>query len=99
MKDGINEVRAGFAPLQTPRNMTAALVDRLTKEITSGKLKPNEKLPTEQEMIASLGVSRTVVREASSPGRARGYSLQATGGAARSASAPNASTRAKRFTV
>src|SRR5581483_4712918 len=37
---------------------------RLTADITSGKLAPGARLPTEQEMIAATGVSRTVVREA-----------------------------------
>ncbi len=53
-----------FAPLKPPRNLTGELVARLTEEITSGKFKPRERLPTEQEMIAAFGVSRTVVREA-----------------------------------
>ena len=37
---------------------------RLTADIVSGKLAPGSQLPTEQEMIAATGVSRTVVREA-----------------------------------
>ena len=51
-------------PLQAPRNLTAELVSRLTADITSGKLLPGSRLPTEQEMIAATGVSRTVIREA-----------------------------------
>ena len=51
-------------PLQAPRNLTAELVNRLTADITSGKLPPGSRLPTEQEMIAATGVSRTVIREA-----------------------------------
>src|SRR5580693_7683030 len=51
-------------PLQAPRNLTAELVTRLTADITSGKLPPGSRLPTEQEMIAATGVSRTVIREA-----------------------------------
>jgi DNA-binding FadR family transcriptional regulator len=53
-----------FKPLVAPRGLTAELVDRLTADITSGKLAPGSRLPTEQEMIAATGVSRTVVREA-----------------------------------
>jgi DNA-binding FadR family transcriptional regulator len=49
-----------------------ALVERLTSDITSGKFAPGSRLPTEQEMIASLGVSRTVVREAVAALRAEG---------------------------
>lgn len=47
-----------------PRGLTGELVARLTAEIVSGKLSPGSQLPTEQEMIAATGVSRTVVREA-----------------------------------
>lgn len=53
-----------FQPLAAPRGLTAELVARLTADITSGKLAPGSRLPTEQEMIAATGVSRTVVREA-----------------------------------
>jgi GntR family transcriptional repressor for pyruvate dehydrogenase complex len=51
-------------PLDAPRRLTAQLVSRLTADITSGKLAPGQRLPTEQEMIAATGVSRTVIREA-----------------------------------
>jgi DNA-binding FadR family transcriptional regulator len=51
-------------PLDAPRRLTTELVARLTADITSGKLPPGSRLPTEQEMIAATGVSRTVIREA-----------------------------------
>jgi GntR family transcriptional regulator, transcriptional repressor for pyruvate dehydrogenase complex len=51
-------------PLNAPRRLTAELVARLTADITGGKLPPGARLPTEQEMIAATGVSRTVIREA-----------------------------------
>jgi DNA-binding FadR family transcriptional regulator len=51
-------------PLEAPRGLTGELVARLTADIVSGKLPPGSQLPTEQEMIAATGVSRTVVREA-----------------------------------
>ncbi len=51
-------------PLEAPRGLTAELVARLTADITSGKLPPGSRLPTEQQMIAATGVSRTVIREA-----------------------------------
>ena len=51
-------------PLTAPRGLTGELVARLTASIVSGKLPPGSRLPTEQEMIAATGVSRTVVREA-----------------------------------
>lgn len=61
-----------FRPLRPPRNLSGELVARLSEEITSGNLAPNERLPTEQEMIATFGVSRTVVREAIAALRAEG---------------------------
>lgn len=51
-------------PLEAPRGLTGELVARLTASIVGGKLPPGSRLPTEQEMIAATGVSRTVVREA-----------------------------------
>jgi DNA-binding FadR family transcriptional regulator len=50
--------------IDAPRGLTAELVARLTADITSGKLPPGSRLPTEQQMIAATGVSRTVIREA-----------------------------------
>ncbi len=61
-----------FRPLVPPRNLKDELIDRLTAEIKSGALKPSDKLPTEQKMIAAFGVSRTVVREALAALRAEG---------------------------
>lgn len=61
-----------MAPIAANRNLTAELVDRLSGEILSGKLAPGSKLPTEQEMVAATGVSRTVVREAVAALRAEG---------------------------
>jgi GntR family transcriptional repressor for pyruvate dehydrogenase complex len=66
------EPAAILAPLAPPRNRTAEVVERLAAEIGSGRLKPGARLPTEQEMVAALGVSRTVVREAVAGLRAQG---------------------------
>src|ERR1041384_8258091 len=63
---------AAFAPLTAPRSLTHELVERLGADITSGKLAPGARLPTEQELIAATGVSRTVVREAVAALRAEG---------------------------
>jgi DNA-binding FadR family transcriptional regulator len=59
-------------PLSPPRNLTREAVDRLAAEITGGKLRPGARLPTEQEMMSAMGVSRTVVREAVAALRAQG---------------------------
>src|SRR5882757_272311 len=59
-------------PLAAPRSLSGELVARLTADITSGKIPPGARLPTEQEMIAATGVSRTVAREAVAALRADG---------------------------
>lgn len=68
-----------FAPLAAPRSLTAALVERLTQQIVSGTLAPGSRLPTEQEMTAAMGVSRTVVREAVAALRAEGLVMTRQG--------------------
>lgn len=68
-----------FRPLRPPRNLTSELTARLTEEIISGKLAPASRLPTEQEMIATFGVSRTVVREAIAALRAEGLVVSRQG--------------------
>lgn len=67
-----DEKLGAFRPLAAPPRLTAELVTRLTADILGGKLAPGSRLPTEQEMIASTGVSRTVVREAVAHLRAEG---------------------------
>ena len=64
--------RTLYRPLRPQRNLSAELVERLTEEITEGRLRPGERLPTEAEMIRLFGVSRTVVREAIAAMRAVG---------------------------
>lgn len=59
-------------PIRPSRNLTDEIVERIAGEISSGRLPIGAKLPTEQEMMAGMGVSRTVVREAVSALRARG---------------------------
>lgn len=68
-----------FRRLSPPKNLTAELVDLLSREITSGKLAPGERLLTEQAMMATFGVSRTVVREAVSALRSEGLVLTRQG--------------------
>lgn len=54
------------------RTLAEEAVASLTESIRQGKLLPGDKLPTESEIMASLGVSRTVVREALSRLQASG---------------------------
>src|SRR3954471_8706049 len=67
-----SEKPAGLSVIAVPRSLTAELVTRLAADITSGKIPPGSQLPTEQELIAATGVSRTVVREAVAALRAEG---------------------------
>ncbi|HEX6978974.1 MAG TPA: FadR/GntR family transcriptional regulator [Alphaproteobacteria bacterium] len=64
--------RSLLTPLAPLRNRTSEVVERLRAEITSGKLKPGARLPTEQALMSALGVSRTVVREAVAALKAEG---------------------------
>jgi len=69
---GGSERLSVFQPVAAPRSLAHELVERLTADITGGKLPPGARLPTEQELIAATGVSRTVVREAVAALRAEG---------------------------
>ncbi len=44
--------------------LSEIVVERLNAQIRSGELKSGEKLPTERALAESMGVSRTVIREA-----------------------------------
>src|SRR4051794_14430672 len=61
-----------LSPLKPARRRTEEVVERIAAQIASGGLSVGAKLPTEQAMMAAMGVSRTVVREAISALRARG---------------------------
>lgn len=45
-------------------SLTATVVSRLQEQIQNGVLKPGDKLPSERELMASLGVGRSTMREA-----------------------------------
>jgi GntR family transcriptional repressor for pyruvate dehydrogenase complex len=66
-------------PLPPPRSLSHELIARLTADITSGKIQPGARLPTEQELIAATRVSRTVVREAVAALRAEGLVITRQG--------------------
>jgi len=59
-------------PLRPARNLTEEVVARITEEIRKGRLGPGARLPTEQELMRAMGVSRTVVREAVAALRSEG---------------------------
>ncbi len=73
---------SAFRPLAHPANLTGTLAARLREEITSGRLVPGERLPTEQSMMSAFGVSRTVVREAVSAVKAEGLVVTRQGSGA-----------------
>jgi GntR family transcriptional repressor for pyruvate dehydrogenase complex len=54
------------------RNLAQLVVAQLTEHIRNGELNPGDKLPTETEIVAEQGVSRSVVREAISRMQAAG---------------------------
>jgi GntR family transcriptional regulator, transcriptional repressor for pyruvate dehydrogenase complex len=64
--------RALLRPLRPARNLTSEVIERIKKEIGAGRLAPGTRLPTEQELMTAMGVSRTVVREAVAALRADG---------------------------
>src|SRR5215467_5829952 len=59
-------------PLPVGRTLTAEVIARIAAEIRSGRLQPGARLPTEQTLMAAMGISRTVVREAVAALRAEG---------------------------
>ncbi|WCK16186.1 FadR/GntR family transcriptional regulator [Agrobacterium tumefaciens] len=59
---------------EKPRERRAQqIIDNLSAEIRSGKLKNGDQLPTEPQLERTYGVSRTVVREAIADLRSSGY--------------------------
>jgi len=58
---------------------TAQVADWFAREIRAGHLTSGEKLPTEQELIAQFGVSRTVIREAMASLRSEGLVVSRQG--------------------
>ena len=55
-----------------PRTLALELVDALAERIRDGRIAVGDKLPTESQVMAEFGVSRTVVREAISKLQASG---------------------------
>jgi GntR family transcriptional regulator, transcriptional repressor for pyruvate dehydrogenase complex len=73
--------KTGFSlrPVSGTQSRTADLIRMLSDDIRSGRIKPGEKLPTEQEIVSLTGVSRTVVREAVAALRAEGLVITRQG--------------------
>jgi DNA-binding FadR family transcriptional regulator len=69
-------------PVTPPTRLTREIAVRIADEIATARLPPGAKLPTEQEMVAAMGVSRTVVREAVAALRAQGLIVTRQGAGA-----------------
>lgn len=77
-----NAPPAILRPVSPPPRLTREIAERIADEIASARLTPGAKLPTEQEMVAAMGVSRTVVREAVAALRAQGLIVTRQGAGA-----------------
>ena len=83
LADAAHSQRDGLLrPLDAPKSLSSEVIDRLAEQIMSGKLPVGAKLPSEQEMMKGMGVSRTVVREAVAALRARGLVVTRQGAGA-----------------
>jgi GntR family transcriptional repressor for pyruvate dehydrogenase complex len=65
-------LQPGFGPIAPRPSLSTTLVERLRDEIESGRLVAGDRLPSESRIVASFGVSRSVVREAIAALRADG---------------------------
>ncbi|MFI5012359.1 MAG: FadR/GntR family transcriptional regulator [Hyphomicrobiales bacterium] len=75
----MNKVRHLSLALGPSLNRTQELAQKLSTEIRSGRVPPGSRLPTEQELSLTTGVSRTVVREAVAALRADGLVITRQG--------------------
>jgi GntR family transcriptional repressor for pyruvate dehydrogenase complex len=75
----VNKVKTLSLALGPALNRTQELTQKLSTEIQSGRIPPGSRLPTEQELSLTTGVSRTVVREAVAALRADGLVITRQG--------------------
>jgi GntR family transcriptional repressor for pyruvate dehydrogenase complex len=71
-----------MADKQSPGNLAERVLERLGGDIRSGRLAPGARLPTEQMLVSTMRVSRTVVREAVAALRADGLVVTRRGSGA-----------------
>ena len=68
-----------FQPIK-PKKISEEIVEQIKQLITSGDLKPGERIPSERELATMLGVSRPSVREAIMVLEAMGFLESRQGG-------------------
>jgi DNA-binding FadR family transcriptional regulator len=68
----MNEQTPIALPRKRSRSLAQEVTEDLTRKIRNGLYRPGDKMPTEPEVMAKQGVSRTVVREALSRLQAAG---------------------------
>lgn len=68
-----------ISTLERPVRLPARIAEALTQEISEGRLKPGDRLPTEQYLADNFGVSRNVVREAIAQLRSAGLVVSRQG--------------------
>jgi DNA-binding FadR family transcriptional regulator len=77
-----------LAPLAPQRNRAAEVSERIATAIAGGRLEAGDRLPPEHELMAAMGVSRSVVREAVAALRSEGLVITRQGAGAFVASDP-----------
>ena len=65
--------------LERDQHLPSRVASSINREISSGRLQTGARLPTENEMAESFGVSRNVIREAVSQLRADGVIMARQG--------------------
>lgn len=80
-----------MADKRSPNNLAERVMARLGADIRGGRIAPGARLPTEQELSTTMGVSRTVVREAVAALRADGLVVTRRGSGAYVVDNPTAS--------
>jgi GntR family transcriptional repressor for pyruvate dehydrogenase complex len=59
-----SQTLSSLTPVAQTRSLVLEIGRRIAADITAGRMPPGTRLPTEQELMTAMGVSRTVVREA-----------------------------------
>jgi GntR family transcriptional regulator, transcriptional repressor for pyruvate dehydrogenase complex len=63
---------SSLGPAHRSRSLVLDIGRRIAADVAAGRRLPGTRLPTEQELMSSMGVSRTVIREAIATLRAEG---------------------------